>query len=323
MGTMLQGAGLEAGESGERWNLERPEAVAEIHRGYAAAGAVLVTTNTFGATAPRLADGRPRRPRRRGERRRAFASRASVADEFGALVAGDVGPTGELIEPLGTLSPQDAQAAFAEQIEALAGAGADLILAETMSDLAEAEAVVRAAQEVAPDLEVIVTLSFDTNRHTMMGVSPTQAVQTLAEMGVTGVGANCGRGIEDMQAVMEEMVAHRPEGLLLLAQSNAGLPVIHGDEFHYETSPSRDGRLRRAACAGWASSWWAAAAAAPRRTWPQWPPSSTPDAPLRPWRMQQERHNSRTRHNRDCPWPSAGQTRGLSPVHGDCPRFSP
>jgi methionine synthase I (cobalamin-dependent) len=235
MGTMLQGAGLEAGESGERWNLERPEAVAEIHRGYAAAGAVLVTTNTFGATAPRLAMAGL------GDRvadvnAAAVRIARGVADEFGALVAGDVGPTGELIEPLGTLSPQDAQAAFAEQIEALAGA--DLILAETMSDLAESEAVVLAAREVAPDLEVIVTLSFDTNRHTMMGVSPAQAVQALAEMGVTGVGANCGRGIDDMQAVMEEMVAHRPEGLLLLAQSNAGLPVIHGGEFHYETSPA-------------------------------------------------------------------------------------
>jgi 5-methyltetrahydrofolate--homocysteine methyltransferase len=154
------------------------------------------------------------------------------------LVAGDVGPTGELIEPLGTLSAADAQALFAEQIEALAGAGADLILGETLSDLGEAEAVVRAAHEAAPELEVAVTLSFDTNRHTMMGVSPAQAVESLGELGVTAVGANCGRGLEDMEAVMVEMVAHRPEGLLLIAQSNAGLPVISGDEFHYDTSPA-------------------------------------------------------------------------------------
>jgi 5-methyltetrahydrofolate--homocysteine methyltransferase len=152
-------------------------------------------------------------------------------------VAGDVGPTGELIEPLGTLSPAEAQALFAEQIDALAGAGADLILGETLSDLAEAEAVVRAAQDAAPDLEVAVTLSFDTNRHTMMGVSPAQAFERLGELGVTAVGANCGRGIEDMEAVMVEMVAHRPEGLLLIAQSNAGLPVIRGEEFCYDTSP--------------------------------------------------------------------------------------
>ena len=83
-----------------------------------------------------------------------------------------------------------------------------------------------------------VTLSFDTNRHTMMGVSPAQAIETLGELGVTAVGANCGRGLDDMQAVMVEMVAHRPEGLLLIAQSNAGLPVIRGDEFHYDTSPA-------------------------------------------------------------------------------------
>ena len=72
----------------------------------------------------------------------------------------------------------------------------------------------------------------------MMGVSPAHAVETLGELGVTAVGANCGRGLDDMQAVMVEMVAHRPEGLLLIAQSNAGLPVIHGDEFHYDTSPA-------------------------------------------------------------------------------------
>jgi methionine synthase I (cobalamin-dependent) len=235
MGTMLQGAGLEAGESGELWNLERADAVAEIHRGYAAAGSVLVTTNTFGATAPRLAAADL------GDRVTEVNAAAvriarSVADEFGALVAGDVGPTGELIEPLGTLSAAEAQALFAEQIEALAAA--DLILGETMSDLAEAEAVVRAAREAAPELEVAVTLSFDTNRHTMMGVSPAQAVETLSDLGVTAVGANCGRGIEDMEAVMVEMVAHRPVGLLLIAQSNAGLPVIRGDEFHYDTSPA-------------------------------------------------------------------------------------
>lgn len=236
MGTMLQGAGLEAGESGERWNLEKADAVAEIHRGYAAAGSVLVTTNTFGATAPRLsASGL-------GDRvadvnAAAVRIARAVAEEFDALVAGDVGPTGELIEPLGTLSPSEAQALFAEQIDALAGAGADLILGETLSDLAEAEAVVRAAHDASPQLEVAVTLSFDTNRHTMMGVSPAQAVERLGELGVTAVGANCGRGLEDMEAVMVEMVAHRPDGLLLIAQSNAGLPVIRGEEFCYETTP--------------------------------------------------------------------------------------
>ena len=230
MGTMLQGAGLEAGESGERWNLERAEAVAEIHRDYAAAGSVLVTTNTFGATAPRLAAA-GLDDRVADVNAAAVRIARSVADEFGALVAGDVGP-------LGTLSPADAQTVFAEQIEALAGAGADLILGETMSDLAEAEAVVRAAREAAPELEVAVTLSFDTNLHTMMGVSPAQAVETLGDLGVTAVGANCGRGLDEMEAVMVEMVAHRPEGLLLIAQSNAGLPVIRGEEFHYDTSPA-------------------------------------------------------------------------------------
>jgi len=163
MGTMLQNAGLEAGESGERWNLDRAEAVAEIHRGYAAAGSVLVTTNTFGGTAPRLAAA-GLEDRVAEVNAAAVRIARSVADEFGALVAGDVGPTGELIEPLGTLSGAEAQAIFAEQIEALAGAGADLILGETLSDLAEAEAVVRAAHDAAPELEkrprLVATLQY-------------------------------------------------------------------------------------------------------------------------------------------------------------------
>ena len=167
----------------------------------------------FGASAPRLA-AVGLEDRVAEVNAAAVRIARTVADEFGALVAGDVGPTGELIEPLGTLSAHDAQAVFEEQIEALATAGADLILAETMSDLAEAEAVVRAAHEAAPDLEVAVTLSFDTNRHTMMGVSPAQAVATLADLGVTAVGANCGRGISDMVAVMSmtrnDPVCHQP-----------------------------------------------------------------------------------------------------------------
>jgi 5-methyltetrahydrofolate--homocysteine methyltransferase len=238
MGTMLQDSGLGAGEAAELWNVERPEAVAAIHRGYAAAGAAVLTTNTFGGTRPRLdAAGLGDRV---AELNAAGARVArAVADEFGVLVAGDVGPTGELIEPLGTLSPEAARAAFAEQVEALAAGGIDLILAETLSDLAEAEAAVLGARDAAPELEIVVTLSFDTNRHTMMGVSPARAVEEMGRLGVTAVGANCGRGLEDVEAVMAEMAAHRPAGLLLVAQSNAGMPVIRGDAFHYEVTPEQ------------------------------------------------------------------------------------
>jgi len=246
MGTMLQGAGLEAGEAGERWNLDRADAVAEIHRGYAEAGAVMVTTNTFGATALRLAAaGLDDRTAEVNEA--AVRIARSVADEFGGLVAGDVGPTGELIEPLGTLSSQDAQAAFEEQVDALAGAGADLILAATMSDLAEAEAALQAALAVAPAVPAGVTMSFDTNLRTMMGVTPAAAVQRLGELGATLVGANCGRGPDEIETIMSQMAEARPDGVHLMAQSNAGLPKLVGDSFAYDGTPEvMAGYARRA-----------------------------------------------------------------------------
>jgi len=138
---------------------------------------------------------------------------------------------------MGILTTEEAQRFFAEQVRGLVAGGVDLILVETMSDLAEVEAAVRAAQEVAPEVPVLVTLSFDTHLRTMMGVTPAQAVEALAPLGVSAVGANCGRGPEEMEQVMAQMVAVRPEGLLLLAQSNAGMPHLVGDRFEYDADP--------------------------------------------------------------------------------------
>jgi 5-methyltetrahydrofolate--homocysteine methyltransferase len=235
IGTMIQAAGLDDGTCGELWNLEAPERVRAIHQAYADAGASFLTTNTFGGTSVRLElsglAGRTAEVNREGAR-----IAREVADAAGILVAGDVGPTGELIEPLGTLSAARARELFAEQVAALVEGGADLILIETMSDLAEMEAAVLAAQDAAPGREIVATMSFDTNRHTMMGVSPAQAVQRMAELGVTAAGANCGRGLDDIEAVMADMAAARPDGILLIAQSNAGLPHLHGDSFVYDVS---------------------------------------------------------------------------------------
>ena len=237
MGTMLQDAGLDDGGASELWNVERPDDVAAIHRAYLDAGARIITTNPFGGTRPRLelqdlGD-------RVAELNRAGADVArAAATPYGALVAGDLGPTGELLEPLGAITAAEAQGFFAEQLRGLLAGGIDLVLIETMSDLSEVEAAVRAAQEVAPELPILVTLSFDTKLRTMMGVTPANAVTALAAMGVTAVGANCGRGPEEMEAVMSQMVDARPEGLLLIAQSNAGLPQLVGDHFEYSASPT-------------------------------------------------------------------------------------
>ncbi len=236
MGTLLQEQGLDDGGSGELWNIERPDVIAGLHEEYAKAGARILTTNTFGGTRPRLemhglAD-------RLHELNRAGAAIATeVARRHGILVAGDLGPTGELLAPLGTMEPGQAQELFEEQLVALRDGGIDVVLIETMSDLGEVEAAVAAARQVVPDVPVIATLSFDTNLRTMMGVRPADAVTSLAELGVDAVGANCGRGPGEMQAIAEQLTSARTDEVLIVAQSNAGLPQLVGDRFEYDAPP--------------------------------------------------------------------------------------
>jgi methionine synthase I (cobalamin-dependent) len=233
MGTLLQDRGLEDGAPGELWNLENPDAVRGAHAAYAEAGARVLTTNTFGGTRPRL-EMHGLGDRVGAVNRMAAQLARSVADERGLLVAGDLGPTGELLAPLGDLTGEEAQALFAEQLTALVEGGIDLVLVETLSDLGEADAALAAAREVAPGLPVAVTMSFDSNLRTMMGVRPGEAVAHLAAAGADAVGANCGRGPEEMEIIAAQMVQARTGDLLLVTQSNAGLPQVVGDHFEYD-----------------------------------------------------------------------------------------
>ena len=242
MGTMLQESGLDDGGAPELWNVEHPDRIEAVLEAYASAGANLITTNTFGGTAGRLA--MHNLEDRLYELNKAGAEIArKVADRHpGCFVMGDVGPSGELMEPMGTLTLDSAKEIFAAQIKALADGGVDAILIETMSDLAEVEAAVNAAKEVAPDLPIIATMSFDTNLRTMMGVKPTLAVTYLASLGVRIIGANCGRGIDEMRLIANELVAARPEGVFIITQSNSGLPKLVGDTFIYEGTPDEMGK---------------------------------------------------------------------------------
>jgi 5-methyltetrahydrofolate--homocysteine methyltransferase len=237
MGTLLQDRGLADGGAGELWNVDHPDRVREVHEQYADAGARILTTNTFGGTRPRLVmHGLEARVHELNEAAAALARK--VADERGLLVAGDLGPTGELLEPLGNMTQADAQEIFAEQLRGLRDGGIDVVVVETMSDLGEVGAAVAAAHEVTPDLPVIATMSFDTNLRTMMGVRPADAVTAIAAMGVDAAGANCGRGPADMETIAEQLAEARPEGLLLVAQTNAGLPQVVGDHFEYDKTPA-------------------------------------------------------------------------------------
>ena len=245
MGTMLQERGLTDGGAPELWNVEKPEEIEAVLEAYAAAGANFLTTNTFGGTAGRLAmhglEDRLEELNKAG----AVIARKVADRHSNCFVMGDIGPSGELMEPMGTLTLELGKALFAAQIRAIVAGGIDAILIETMSDLSEVEAVVAAAQEVAPGMPIIATLSFDTNLRTMMGVKPGMAIKHLAGLGVRIIGANCGRGTDEMSQIAKELVEARPDGVFIITQSNAGLPKLHGDEFIYDGTPEEMARYAK------------------------------------------------------------------------------
>ncbi len=234
MGTMLQEAGLTTGGAPELWNVEQPEVLRGIYQAYVDAGSQMFETNTFGGTSFRLKlHGLQDRV---DELNRAAAVLAREVAGEDILVAGSIGPTGELMEPMGSLTYETAVEAFAEQAAALQAGGVDLFVIETMSDLDEVKAAVAGCQSVS-DLPIATTMTFDTNYHTMMGVSPTVAMRTLADLGVQIIGANCGNGPDEIRRVVSEMAAVRPEGVYLMAQSNAGLPKWVDGEIVYDGTP--------------------------------------------------------------------------------------
>ena len=245
MGTMLQERGLTDGGAPELWNVEHADVVESILEEYAANGAQLITTNTFGGSRPRL-QMHDLQDRVHELNKTGAEVARRVADRHpGCFVMGDIGPSGELMEPMGTLTADDAKALFAEQIRGLVDGGVDALLIETMSDLGEVEAAVNAAREVAPDMPMIATFSFDTNLRTMMGVKPGVAVKTLAALGVRVIGANCGRGTDEMLVIAKEMAEAREPGTFLITQSNAGLPQLIDGEFKYTGSPEEMGEFAR------------------------------------------------------------------------------
>jgi len=231
MGTMLHQAGLTVGAP-EQWNVKRPEVVLGIHQAYIEAGSDFISTNTFGGTRNRL-------------KLDELQDRVAELNEAGArlareaagerLVAGSVGPTGELMEPLGALTMDGARESFAEQARALKAGGIDFALIETMSALEEVQAAVEAVQ--GANLPAVVTMSFDTNFRTMMGVKPVTALATIAGWGVRVIGANCGNGPAEIERVMTEMSGARPAGVALMAKSNAGMPRWKDDRITYGGTP--------------------------------------------------------------------------------------
>lgn len=234
MGTELFHRGLGPGDPPELWNIEEPERVQSVYQAYIDAGSDIILTNTFGGTHYRLA--LHKLQDRVVELNAAGAALGrAVARECDVLVAGSMGPTGELLEPMGTMTPMACAAAFEEQAQGLAEGGADLLWIETMSSLEELEAAVTGARR-ATDLPICATMSFDTAGRTMMGVTGTALAELAVRLELDAVGANCGNNLADTERALVEMRAV-DGGLVLISKGNAGIPEWHGTELHYNGTP--------------------------------------------------------------------------------------
>ncbi len=222
MGTMLQSAGLEAGELPELWNLTNREKVLEIHNAYAQAGSEFITTNTFGANRLKFDNADE-----------IIKAGVALAKSTGKRVALDIGPTGKLLKPMGDLDFNDAVDIFAQMINA-GKDGADVVLIETMSDTYEIKAAVLAAKENC-NLPVFVTMIFDEKGRLLTGADIKSAVTMLEGLGIDAIGFNCGLGPKQMLALVEEI--RRWTELPIIVQPNAGLPESVNGKTVFNVSP--------------------------------------------------------------------------------------
>ncbi|OGF44351.1 MAG: hypothetical protein A2452_01770 [Candidatus Firestonebacteria bacterium RIFOXYC2_FULL_39_67] len=239
MGTMLQKYGLSAGECPEYWNLTQAEKLVAVHKEYLEAGADIIITNTFGASSLKLSkfnlEGKLREINISGAANAKAAVKKSGRDVY---VAGDIGPTGSLLEPLGFLKIEEAYEAFKEQALALQEGGVDLIIIETMIAVEETVAAVRAVKENTK-LPVIACMTFDVQANkdirSVMGVDIETMVTELTNAGADILGSNCGNGVEQMVEVIKAL--RSKTGKPLIAEPNAGLPKLKDGVISYDGTP--------------------------------------------------------------------------------------
>jgi 5-methyltetrahydrofolate--homocysteine methyltransferase len=235
-GSNLFDRGLQSGDAPELWNVEHPERIADLHRAFVEAGADIILTNTFGGTRHRL-------KLHKSENRVAELNEAAArlargeADrvERTVLVAGSMGPTGEILEPLGPLSLEGAREAFAEQAAALARGGADVLWIETMSSVEETEAAVAGARTTG--LPVVATLSFDTNGRTMMGITPSELAELHRRNHLAACGSNCGTGPAELVACIVNLATASEPTAILVAKANCGIPQFVNGAIRFDGTP--------------------------------------------------------------------------------------
>jgi 5-methyltetrahydrofolate--homocysteine methyltransferase len=232
-GTNYQNMGIEPGVAPEEWVVDEPAKVQELHRRFADAGSDIVLTCSFGGSSLRLADEALHGRAVEVNRRAAELARKAVGDDV--LVAGSLGPTGHLTEPLGPLTHALAIATYAEQAQALADGGVDLLVLETFFSLDEGLWALEGVKSVS-DLPLVVSYSFDQGTKTMMGLTPTQVVEAFTPLGVAAIGANCGKSLANTDLIVDEFVATGVR-LPLWVKPNAGVPRMVGDAVIYDAGP--------------------------------------------------------------------------------------
>jgi 5-methyltetrahydrofolate--homocysteine methyltransferase len=236
-GTNLFEMGLTSGDAPELWNETNPEKIFTLHKNFVDAGADIILTNSFGGTRHRLKLHHAQdRVHELNKRAAQIAREAAATVDRPVIVAGSVGPTGELLVPLGTMTYDEAVASFTEQMAGLKDGGVDVLWIETMSSPEEIHAAAEAA--IANDMPYVVTASFDTAGKTMMGLAPKDIHGVLADLPQQpeAVGANCGVGASDLLASVLDMTQAN-ENAIVVAKANCGIPVVKGDAVIYTGTP--------------------------------------------------------------------------------------
>ncbi|WP_417684194.1 betaine--homocysteine S-methyltransferase [Roseibium sp.] len=236
-GTTLFGMGLQSGDAPELWNVDEPDKILAMHKGFLDAGADIILTNTFGGNRHRLKlSNDEHRVRELNMAGVALARKAVEQSGREVLVAGSIGPTGELFEPLGKLTYQEAVEAFEEQIDAMVEAGVDILWVETMSAVEEMKAASEAAR--GRGVPLVITASFDTAGRTMMGLPPKGLADLQGEFACTpvAIGSNCGVGASDLLVAILEITQADPNAIVV-AKGNCGIPQVKGKDLIYSGTP--------------------------------------------------------------------------------------
>ena len=222
-GTNLFAMGLETGDPPEPWNVDHKDRIRALHQGFVDAGSDLFLTNSFGGTSFRL--------KLHSLEKRVFELNKAagliareVADQADrrVIVAGAMGPTGEMIEPHGLMTPKEAADAFKAQAEGLAEGGVDVLWLETMYAMEELEAAMEAVKDIG--LPVCATMSFDTAGKTMMGITPSNLAKRSKDLNLSGFGANCGIGAPDLLATINDISKNVDPGTVVISKANCGIP---------------------------------------------------------------------------------------------------